>query len=270
MAWLYALLLILLHSFIRVVFKKNFPDFYFSDVGYTFVQAISIFVVVKLGNSLFSLGKEEKAFTWEISNDSFIRIIFFLIGSDLAFLVVNCFMAFISPGRPFFGLEPLVAVNADTHILYSLVGAPILEEWFFRGTLLRRFLMNYSRVHSYLAVSFFFLLMHVGKSDVGPDGFDLISKLSIFFLSLLLCWVRHSTGSLVVVMILHAASNAFLLTFPFLLSFIGLNVRQLPQFAFAMIAMVIMSCILIWRSDIFKGQIRNWSALLGTNNRDGL
>ena len=86
-----------------------------------------------------------------------------------------------------------------TAVLFSCVGAPVLEEMLFRGVILRSFMQQYSRTEAILWSSLLFGLAHLN-----PYQF-----VTAFFLGVLLGWLYHRTHSLWPSILLHAVYNTF-------------------------------------------------------------
>lgn len=77
------------------------------------------------------------------------------------------------------------------------VVAPITEEVFFRGLMLRGFLKRYSEFKSILISSILFALIHLNPYQI----------IAAFFIGLFLGWLFSRTGSLMLCILVHALHN---------------------------------------------------------------
>ncbi len=122
--------------------------------------------------------------------------------------------------------------------------APVLEELFFRGILIKM-LDRYGSVFSVAISSLFFAMMHFN-----PNGFIII-----FLMGITLAVLRLGSGSIILCMVFHAANNFFSL----MMSIIGPNINLGIELSFilviilAMIFPIAMILFLIKNKFYYKG-----------------
>lgn len=98
-------------------------------------------------------------------------------------------------------MDNLLSGNIDNMIkmiISTCVLAPLVEEFLFRGVIMSM-LRRYGLVTELIVSSVAFALMH----------FSIQTFIPIFFVGMLLGFVRRSTGSIFPSIIMHAANNAF-------------------------------------------------------------
>ncbi len=98
-------------------------------------------------------------------------------------------------------------INSVLLFILVIFVAPLLEELFFRGLLLRAFSSKYSPLWAVFASSLFYAL----------SRFDLMMGVSSLFLGLIYCWLRLTSHSIYPAVAAHIAVSAF----SFLLSALG-------------------------------------------------
>ncbi|MBK0384520.1 CPBP family intramembrane metalloprotease [Pedobacter sp. SD-b] len=108
---------------------------------------------------------------------------------------------FFSESHPGKGFSPFLIIGA-------VFFAPILEEFIFRGIVLRGLLSRYSPLKAILITGILFGLIHLNPAQI-PQAI----VLGIFF-----SWVYYFTNNLAVCILLHAVSNVTSLGFLYLIN----------------------------------------------------
>ena len=83
-------------------------------------------------------------------------------------------------------------------ILSAVIGAPVFEEWLFRGVILAGFLKRYSPTTAIVLSATIFALIHLNPAQ----------SIGAFFIGLALGWLFYRTGSLWPGMVVHFINNA--------------------------------------------------------------
>ena len=97
--------------------------------------------------------------------------------------------------------------TSTIRIIQAVLIAPIFEEIFFRGFLLRAFLKNYNLISALILSSTLFTLVHV---DTSFSLAHLESLLEKMVFSIIIGWIFYRTNSISLAIILHAISNLFI------------------------------------------------------------
>ena len=84
-------------------------------------------------------------------------------------------------------------------ILSAVIGAPIFEEWLFRGVILAGLLRRYSPANAIMWSAVIFSIIHLNPAQ----------SIGAFFLGLALGWLFYRTGSLWPGIVVHFVNNAF-------------------------------------------------------------
>ncbi len=94
----------------------------------------------------------------------------------------------------------LTAAFADTYVLLLLIetiGAPLLEEYIFRGLIFGKLRLRTGPVPAALLSAVLFALLHFGP----------VKSLYAFVFGLVLCYFYHWTGSVFCCFLIHALAN---------------------------------------------------------------
>lgn len=85
------------------------------------------------------------------------------------------------------------------NVLSVVIAAPLLEEFFIRGIILRGLLRRISAVKAIIWSAFIFALIHL----------NLYQALGAFVIGLFIGWVYYKSGSLLFAMLIHFINNGF-------------------------------------------------------------
>ena len=163
--------------------------------GITLSQTIIIFILI----SVFSY------FSYKTHNqllfDKKIFDINIPIISVLLVISFNSIVFYVIPfAKSFFGIEHKVqSINLSAMYLVNVLFlGPIVEEWIFRGCILRAYLTENSRIKSIFITSVFFALIHVNPIQI----------LIAFILGCYFGYIFCKTNSITCTIILHIIANS--------------------------------------------------------------
>ncbi|GHN03210.1 hypothetical protein WSM22_46990 [Cytophagales bacterium WSM2-2] len=124
------------------------------------------------------------------------------------------------------------------YFITILIIGPIVEELFFRGLILGSFRKTYSYQKALIYSSLVFSLVHIRLDET------FLSSIIYSFLSgLLYGWIYLNTKNIGFVMFMHFAWNLLTYLFPLLLFQLGLQVRNIGDFA--TIALILSIVVLV-------------------------
>jgi len=123
----------------------------------------------------------------------------------LVFLTVWATHENVSASSPrILGETPVGAAGWFVVVLVTVVGAPLVEEIFFRGLVQGAFTRRVGAVPAIFITAIIFSVSHV-------TGEGVAAPLTLFPMALLLGYLRHRTGRLASGMVAHATLNALVL-----------------------------------------------------------
>ena len=195
----------------------------------------------------------KKRWTKYIIFSFFIKIIGVITVLTIGMLVIFFFQDIFKEVLEFINYQELGVMNGWNlaFLFISIcIFAPIWEELFFRGILLRRFAMKWKATTSIIVSSFIFGLMHIGGS-------------SIFHAFLFGCFLAYAylrTKNIWVPIVLHSVSN--LLSFVTLLFPGGSSAGEIPMPSNDEIvsSLIICSVLLVLSIALFTFiVVKNWS-----------
>ncbi|MEK4628181.1 type II CAAX endopeptidase family protein [Solibacillus sp. FSL R7-0682] len=173
-----------------------------------------------------------------------LQLIAVMIGTFLLMLVYLQFENWIRDLMEFILVDEAVETPIFVFVLFFInvcILAPLWEELFFRGILLRRFMLKWSPQKSIIISSLLFGIIHLNPINV----------VFAFFLGCVLAFVYLKTKSIIVPMILHSFSN-FLAFIQYYLSnqttAISLPTSEDAQFAILVsgIAIVVLGSVILF------------------------
>jgi membrane protease YdiL (CAAX protease family) len=101
--------------------------------------------------------------------------------------------------------------NSIYFLLGALFFAPILEEFLFRGFILKGLLITYSFTKAIVFSAIIFALVHVNLVNI-----NFLKVVNAFIIGLYLGWIYYKTNSLILTISLHFISNLFGLAIDYL------------------------------------------------------
>lgn len=102
---------------------------------------------------------------------------------------------------------------SSLELLGALFLAPILEEFIFRGIILRGLLSRYSSTKAIIVTAILFALIHINPTQI----------LGAFILGLFFSWIYYYTKSIVICILLHFVANGTSILFQYSTQILSLN-----------------------------------------------
>lgn len=175
------------------------------NIGLTFVQEF-IFIAAALFMAQVTLLPRREHFGLRKPDVSFLKVVGIMVGVFVAFYILSAIWVAAIGENPDEELpDELGADESDVALVFVLLmvtlGAPVAEEFLFRGFLFRA-LRNWKGVIPATMIGgAVFGLIHAGSADA-------VALLPLALLGAGLCLLYHWTGSLYPCVALHAINNA--------------------------------------------------------------
>lgn len=194
------------------------------DPANNFLQYFLTYIlgsILVLGGLSFRASKKKGVSLADIKgnsgNEGILYLHVFLLMAGLSVLVSeldNILQTFVNKSDWYLGLmEGLGGQNVILVFLATCVVAPVFEELFFRGLILRGLLKNIKPWLAILLSAFLFAVFH----------FNIWQGLGAFILGIMMGWVLYKTGSLYLAIFAHFVNN-------FIVLLGGQNIINIPGY----------------------------------------
>ena len=190
-------------------FDVNDPWYLLASQLALWVGFVGAVVVASRMNGTGSMAADF-GLTWPRIKDLWLGLVGAVVGRILPLLVlISIVLAGSGFGAPNAAAPHVVGVTPSgtacwvVVALLTVVGAPIVEELFFRGLLQGAFTRRIGAVPALFVTAIIFSFAHV--LNEGP-----LAPLVLFPMALVLGYLRHRTGELAAGMVAHAFFNAIL------------------------------------------------------------